>query len=134
MDHSEARKLIAPFGQICIYHLSGESGWKAVSSDVPQHGITLTRSGVDGRSSYASDSFIAKFCDEAKLIPSPQDGDLLLMSADNLPSFDPDCLGQLECVWSERTRTSALTSIPAPSPPPSPYAMLRGIDLDFTKV
>ena len=72
MDHSEARKLATPFGTISIYHLSGESGWKAVSDDIPVHGLTtLTRTGIEGRSSYASDSFLAKFCDEAGLIPSP---------------------------------------------------------------
>ena len=135
MDHSEARKLVAPFGAIPIYHLSGESGWKAVSSDIPPHGMaTLTRSGIEGRSVYASDAFIRVFCHEAALIPIPTDDDLQLIAADQLPSFDPECVAQLAIVWSERTFT--ITSTPVQEPPRvplSPRAMLRAIDLDFTK-
>ena len=135
MDYSEARNLITPFGHISIFHLSGESGWKAVSSDIPPHGVrTMTRTGIQGLSSYASDSFISKFCDEAGLIPSPQDGDLQLISADQLPSFDPECVGQLGIVWSERIVSVPDTQSPVRAPAPrTPRSILKAIDLDFTK-
>ena len=117
MDHSEARTLVTPFGNVSIYHLSGERGWKAVSGDIPPHGLRLTRTGIDGRSSYASDSFLAKFCDEAGLIQPPPDGDLQLIDADQIPSFDPECVGQLGIVWSERRIVSAVPDNTAPVVP-----------------
>lgn len=125
MDHSEARTLVTPFGPITIYHLSGESGWKAVSSDIPPHGLRMTRSGIEGQSSYASDCFLTKFCHEVGLITSPRDGDLQLIAADLLPSFDPESVGQLGIVWSERITSAPTIRFPEPVPPRAPRSILR---------
>lgn len=133
MDHSEARTLVTPFGHITIYHLAGESGWKAVSSDIPPHGLRMTRSGMEGQSSYASDCFLTKFCHEVGLITAPRDGDLQLLAADLLPSFDPESVGQLGIVWSERITSAPTIRVPEPVLPRTPRSILRAIDLDFKK-
>ena len=136
MQHSEAREIRSSSGSIRIFRASGE-GWRALSSEVPSHEIIRTlRSGP--QQLYASDSFIAKFCHEAGIIPQPEGDDLLLIPAENISSFDAEQLDSISVVvWSDDAR-AAVPVLPAAAQhqhrfelQPTGSQLLRSISLDF---
>lgn len=103
MDYSEARRADALGIPLRIFRLSGEAEFICVFSEVPASELRDQRSGLGSttRQFYASSTFLSVFCDEAKIIPRPQNDDLFLISLDSLRSYDAAIIDDSVLIWSD---------------------------------
>ena len=136
MSYSQARAIPTAHGIVRIFQHSGETGWKSVLCEIPPQQLMQTRSGSAG-ATYASTSFLDKFCDEAGLIERPDDDDLQLIAADIIwPSddpFDPSEHDLQRLIWTDEPGVPSQPAVAIDTPQElDTRQFLRAIDLDFT--
>lgn len=134
MEYSEARQIYIQNSTLRIFRVQGSREWKCIFSEIPTHQLLESRQGAATNiRSYASETFLTSFCDNAKLFTRPTDGDLYVLNVEHLRNFDLSLLDNSVLLWTDghqpvdphRASTTLIDNMP------NANDFLNSMSLDF---